>query len=66
VTKERTRHLFMHKGRPLSRSHVLDNPLQQVCEYAGLLTVEGGRLVTAHRFRHTLGPQLVEGRDSRP
>ena len=60
VTERRTRYLFMRKGRHISRSHLFDNPLQRVCEYAGLLTVEGGKLVTAHRFRHTLGTELVE------
>ncbi|NTW40052.1 MAG: site-specific integrase [Cellulomonadaceae bacterium] len=60
VTERRTRYLFMRKGRHISRSHLFDKPLQRVCEYAGLLTVEGGKLVTAHRFRHTLGTELVE------
>nr|WP_243656318.1 site-specific integrase [Cellulomonas wangleii] len=60
VTERRTRYLFMSKGRHISRSHLFDKPLQLVCEYAGLLTVEGGKLVTAHRFRHTLGTELVE------
>ncbi|SFB42108.1 tyrosine-type recombinase/integrase [Cellulomonas marina] len=60
VTKRRVRYLFMYQGRHLSKSFLFDIPLQAVCEQAGLLTAEGGRLVTAHRFRHTLGTNLVE------
>jgi len=60
VTKRRVRYLFMARGRHLSRSFLFDLPLQRACEEAGLLTVEGGKLVTAHRFRHTLGTNLVE------
>jgi integrase len=60
VTKQRVRYLFMSRGRHLSKAFLFDLPLQRACEQAGLLTVEGGKLVTAHRFRHTLGTQLVE------
>ncbi|MBT1669640.1 tyrosine-type recombinase/integrase [Curtobacterium flaccumfaciens pv. flaccumfaciens] len=56
----RVRHLFVKNGRLLSATYLFDDPLQKVCEATGLLTTEGGRLVTAHRFRHTLGTELAE------
>lgn len=60
VTGDRVRYLFLQRGRHLSAAFLFDLALQQVCEDAGLLTVDGGRLVTAHRFRHTLGTDLAE------
>lgn len=60
VTKQRVRYLFSQRGRHLSKSYLFDTPLLTVCTVAGLLTESGGRVVTAHRFRHTLGTDLAE------
>lgn len=60
VTGERVRYLFMARGRLLSKSFLFDTPLLEVCKKAGLVNESGGHLVTPHRFRHTLGTELVE------
>lgn len=60
-TQRRTRFLFMRRGRRLSHSFLFDTALQKCCEQAGLVKVDGkGKVITAHRFRHTLGTNLVE------
>lgn len=60
VSGDTVRYLFLRRGRLLSTSFLFDAPLLEVCTRAGLLTTTGGRTVTAHRFRHTLGTDLLE------
>jgi len=60
ITKAPVRYLFMMKGRLLSSTYLFDSPLLEVCKATGMVTEEGGRMVTAHRFRHTLGTDLAE------
>lgn len=60
VAKQRVRHLFLKGGRLLSAAFLFDDPLEQICLTTGLLTIDGQKLVTAHRFRHTLGTELAE------
>lgn len=44
----------------LSLTYLFDDPLDQACTAAGLVTPDGRRTVSAHRFRHTVGTQLAE------
>lgn len=60
VTGEVTRYLFTNYGRPFSRHYLFEAPLERICTGLGLLTPDGKREITAHRFRHTLGTQLAE------
>jgi integrase len=60
VAKTRVRFLFLKGGRLLSAGFLFDQPLAEICLATGLLTIEGRKLVTAHRFRHTLGTELAE------
>jgi len=53
--------LFVRQGRRLSSSYLFEVSLQTACERAGLLDPEGKATITAHRFRHTVGTELVEG-----
>lgn len=53
--------LFVRQGRRLSTSYLFEVSLQMACERAGLLDPEGRAMITAHRFRHTVGTELVEG-----
>jgi len=54
------RRLFARRGRVLSVTYLFDDPLDLACAAAGLLTADGRRTVSAHRFRHTVGTQLAE------
>jgi integrase len=54
------RRLFARKGRVLSVTYLFDDPLDRACATAGLVTPDGRRTVSAHRFRHTVGTQLAE------
>jgi integrase len=54
------RRLFARKGRVLSVTYLFDDPLDRACAAAGLVTPDGRRTVSAHRFRHTVGTQLAE------
>jgi site-specific recombinase XerD len=40
---------------------LFESALQTACERAGLVDPEGRARITAHRFRHTVGTELVEG-----
>jgi Phage integrase family len=53
--------LFVSRGRRLSAHYLFEIALQTACERAGLLDHEGRAKITAHRFRHTVGTELVEG-----
>lgn len=53
--------LFVRQGRRLSTHYLFEIALQRACERAGLLDREGRATITAHRFRHTVGTELVEG-----
>lgn len=60
-TQRRVRFLLMRRGRRLSQGFLFDAALQECCEQAGIIKVDGkGKVITAHRFRHTLGTNLVE------
>jgi integrase len=55
------RWVFMHRGQPMGKRYLFDEPLEIACHAAGLLDAQGRPTVSAHRFRHTVGTQLAEG-----
>ncbi len=55
------RWVFMHRGQPLGKHYLFDEPLEIACRQAGLIDAGGRPTVSAHRFRHTVGTQLAEG-----
>lgn len=55
------RWVFMHRGQPMGKRYLFDEPLEIACHAAGLLDARGRPTVSAHRFRHTVGTQLAEG-----
>jgi integrase len=55
-----THYLFMHHGKLLSANYLFDAPLTKACQAAGLTTADGKRLISPHRFRHTVGTQRAE------
>jgi len=59
-TGEVTHYLFMNHGKLLSANYLFDAPLTRTCQAAGLTTTDGKRLISPHRFRHTVGTQLAE------
>ena len=54
------RFLFVERGRLLSANYLFQAALQHAYDAAGLVGATGTGLVTAHRFRHTVGTQLAE------
>lgn len=54
-------HLFVVRGKLLSKSLLFDRSLAEACTAAGLVDSRGKQTITAHRFRHTIGTQLAEG-----
>lgn len=55
-----TRYLFLHYGKLYSDYYLFDCALSQACAVAGLVNASGKAMITAHRFRHTVGTQLAE------
>jgi len=60
LTGKPTHYVFQLRGRLMSSHRLFDTALQTACETAGLLDDRGARIVTSHRFRHTVGTQLAE------
>lgn len=58
---QNVRWVFMHRGQPLGKHYLFDEPLEIACHQAGLIDAGGRPTVSAHRFRHTVGTQLAEG-----
>ena len=54
-------HIFVVRGKLLSKSLLFDMALAEACTAAGLVDSAGRATITAHRFRHTIGTQLAEG-----
>jgi integrase len=54
-------HIFVVRGKLLSKSLLFDMALAKACTAAGLVDSAGKATITAHRFRHTIGTQLAEG-----
>jgi len=55
-----TRYLFMQHGRLISTSYLFERALKKVCRASGLVTANNKALITAHRFRHTVGTVLAQ------
>jgi integrase len=55
------RRLFSMRGRCLSPHFLFSESLHAACQTAGLLDNEGKPKYSAHRFRHTVGTELIEG-----
>src|SRR5260370_19483654 len=55
-----TRYLFMHRGRLFSAHYLFESAMEKACQTAGLVTSDGKRTITPHRFRHTVGTQLAQ------
>jgi integrase len=55
------RRLFMRRGRLLSAGYLFETPLAAACAEVGLVEADGRPMITAHRFRHTVGTELVQG-----
>jgi integrase len=60
-TGTETRRLFVWRGLLLSASYLFETALARACAAAGLVDHHGRPLITAHRFRHTVGTELAEG-----
>ena len=54
-------HIFVVRGKLLSKSLLFDMALAEACTAAGLVDSARKATITAHRFRHTIGTQLAEG-----
>jgi len=54
-------HIFVVRGKLLSKSLLFDMALAEACTAAGLVDSASKETITAHRFRHTIGTQLAEG-----
>jgi len=54
-------HVFMLRGKLLSNAFLFGLSLKAACTAAGLIDSDGRPMVSAHRFRHTIGTQLAEG-----
>lgn len=56
-----SRRLFSAKGRQLSAGFLFEDGLGDACRAAGLVDNDGRPKYSAHRFRHTIGTELIEG-----
>ncbi|MEV2226760.1 tyrosine-type recombinase/integrase [Nocardia vinacea] len=60
VTSKPTHYIFQIRGRLMSDHRLFDSALRTACDNTGLVDHTGAKLVTSHRFRHTVGTQLAE------
>ena len=60
LTGTPTRYVFMNHGRLLSCAYLFQKSLAIACREAGLVDEAGRPVISAHRFRHTVGTQLAE------
>ena len=51
----------MRRGHLLSAGYLFETPLTVACAEVGLVEPDGRPMITAHRFRHTVGTELVQG-----
>lgn len=61
ITGIESARLFARKGRLITASYLFEEPLKSICAKLNLLDIDGTPLITAHRFRHTVGTELAEG-----
>lgn len=55
------RRLFSVRGTRLSGHFLFEDSLAAACRAAGLVDRDGRPRYSAHRFRHTIGTELIEG-----
>ncbi len=60
-TGRESRRLFVRHGKRLSSRYLFQDALAKACIAADLLHPNGKPMITAHRFRHTVGTELAEG-----
>ncbi|MFQ6331677.1 tyrosine-type recombinase/integrase [Nocardia sp. CWNU-33] len=60
VTGKPTQYVFQIRGRLMTDHRLFDSALRTACDNTGLVDHTGAKLVTSHRFRHTVGTQLAE------
>jgi integrase len=60
-SSKETPRLFVRHGLCLTSDYLFEQSLQIACTQSGLINDEGKGTITAHRFRHTVGTELVEG-----
>lgn len=53
--------LFYRRGVPISPDYLFNYPLKDISSQLGFVDGNGHSLITAHRFRHTVGTELAEG-----
>jgi integrase len=56
-----SRRLFSVRGQPRSAGFLFEDALGDACRAAGLVDKENRPKYSAHRFRHTIGTELIEG-----
>jgi integrase len=59
-THSPVRYVFLRRGHPMSAAYLFELSLRIACCSAGLADPNGKPMITAHRFRHTVGTQLAE------
>ncbi|MDE2239819.1 MAG: tyrosine-type recombinase/integrase [Rhodospirillales bacterium] len=59
-TGEPVRFVFYRRSGRISPDYLFQHSLKTVCMLAGLVNPDGKPIITAHRFRHTVGTQLAE------
>lgn len=59
-TGDRVRLVFVRRGQKISNWYLFDLGLRTACNAVGMTESTGRALITAHRFRHTVGTQLAE------
>jgi integrase len=61
TTRERVKLLFYRRGVQISPDYLFNYPLTEISRRLGFVDQDGLALITAHRFRHTVGTELAEG-----
>ena len=60
-TGQNVKMLFYRRGVPISPDYLFNYPLSDISRQLGFVDGDGQSLITAHRFRHTVGTELAEG-----
>jgi integrase len=60
-TGQHVKFLFYRRGVAISPDYLFNYPLTDISHRLGLVDGKGQNLISAHRFRHTVGTELAEG-----
>ena len=60
-TGQNVKMLFYRRGVAISPDYLFNYPLGDISRQLGFVDGSGQSLITAHRFRHTVGTELAEG-----